>query len=50
MWTPTNAGLNLNWDANTMKLDFTASNLTKNTPDLSQYYKFRVISTKQFTP
>ena len=38
------------WDTNTMKVDFSASNLTTHTPDLSKYYKFRVISTKQFAP
>ncbi len=47
---PNDAGLTAAWDTNTMSLNFAASNLTKNTPDLSQYYKFRVISTKQSLP
>ena len=47
---PNDAGLNATWDTNTMNLNFAASNLTKNTPDLSQYYKFRVINSKQFAP
>ncbi|HEX4084599.1 MAG TPA: hypothetical protein VHY22_06810 [Chthoniobacteraceae bacterium] len=44
---PNDPGLNLDWDANTLSLNLSAAS---NTPDLSQYYKFRVISTKKFAP
>jgi hypothetical protein len=47
---PNDTTLNAAWDTNTITLNFSASTLAKNTPDLSQYYKFRIISTKQFAP
>lgn len=47
---PNDDAINANWDANTMNLALESSTTAFSTPDLSQYYKFRVISTKQFAP